>query len=205
MLQKKKNNVEHDAKNPTNDNHFYFIFYLLSLLFAVCAMFTKEFTITIPLTLVLVEYLLLRDIPTLRPGRIIRLLPFLIALLVIPAVIRLNSDNPHFNDSGQVEWLREAGLMNETAPGHGESPRLYLLTQSRVFITYLRLLVLPVNQQVDYDYPKIYSLFEPGVVVYLATIISLVIIALYCCKRKILLWPASASGGSSSSFCRNRV
>ncbi len=150
-------------------------------------MLTKEFTVTLPVMLVLAELLVLRDIPGKKSRKLLRLAPFLLALLLIPAIIRLYSANPHYNDSGQVEWLREAGVMSQTAPGHGESPRLYLLTQSRVFITYLRLLVLPVNQQVDYDYPKISSVFEPGVLIYAATFISLIMIALYCSRRKNLI------------------
>jgi hypothetical protein len=39
----------------------------------------------------------------------------------------------------------------------------YILTETRVVVTYLRLLVLPVRQNLDYDYPISHSLADPGV------------------------------------------
>jgi protein O-mannosyl-transferase len=167
-------------------SYIYCFYYFLALLFAVVAMLTKEFTITLPGALILTELLVLRGGGVKSLKKFIRLIPFLLLLLIIPALTRIYSENPHYNDSGQVEWLKEVGVINEAAPGHGESPRVYLLTQPRVFITYLRLLILPINQQVDYDYQKIFSLFDGGVIVCLAAIISLIIIALYCGKRKNL-------------------
>jgi tetratricopeptide (TPR) repeat protein len=49
----------------------------------------------------------------------------------------------------------------------------YLLTQVRVVATYLRLLVLPVNQNLDYDYPVYHSLFDPPVLAALLLHITL--------------------------------
>ncbi len=46
----------------------------------------------------------------------------------------------------------------------GVTPWHYLLTQTRVVITYLRLLVWPTGQNVDWDFPVSTSLFEPAVV-----------------------------------------
>jgi len=40
----------------------------------------------------------------------------------------------------------------------------YLITQIRVIVTYLRLLVFPMNQNLDYDYPLFDSFFAPQVV-----------------------------------------
>jgi tetratricopeptide (TPR) repeat protein len=39
----------------------------------------------------------------------------------------------------------------------------YLMTQMRVITTYIRLIFLPVNQNLDYDYPVYRSLFDPPV------------------------------------------
>ena len=38
--------------------------------------------------------------------------------------------------------------------------RHYLLTQFRVIVTYIRLLFIPLNQRLDYDYPLAKSIFE---------------------------------------------
>jgi tetratricopeptide (TPR) repeat protein len=46
-------------------------------------------------------------------------------------------------------------------PGEeGISPLEYVLTQLRVHWTYIRLLVLPINQSIDYDFPLSKTLFE---------------------------------------------
>ena len=62
--------------------------------------------------------------------------------------------------------------------GHISSMQ-YLLTQFRVMVTYIRLLFLPLNQNLDYDYPISQSLFE------LPTLISFLflIIILFFAKR----------------------
>ena len=46
----------------------------------------------------------------------------------------------------------------ETPPGI--SPWQYLFTQFRVIVTYIRLLFIPINQNLDYDYHIVKSLFE---------------------------------------------
>jgi tetratricopeptide (TPR) repeat protein len=40
----------------------------------------------------------------------------------------------------------------------------YLFTQFRVILTYIRLLFVPIHQNLDYDYPVYYSFFVPQVV-----------------------------------------
>ncbi|HDL65288.1 MAG TPA: tetratricopeptide repeat protein [Proteobacteria bacterium] len=178
-FQVKKNSFESESTSTGRFGYLSVAYYILSLLSALCAMLTKEFTITLPGALILVEVLVLRDRRVKSSKKFFRLLPFIILLLIIPALTMIYSENPHYNDSGQVEWLKEAGVIDEAAPGHGESPRVYLLTQPRVFITYLRLLVLPIKQQVDYDYPKLFSLFNPAVIFPLLVIFSFVILACF--------------------------
>ena len=55
----------------------------------------------------------------------------------------------------------------------------YLLTQFRVMVTYIRLLFLPFNQNLDYDYPISKSIFELPVVNQLFIFIAI----LYFAKR----------------------
>ena len=45
----------------------------------------------------------------------------------------------------------------------GVAKETYLLTQFRVMVTYLRLLLIPVNQNLDYDYPLFSNLLTPEV------------------------------------------
>ena len=160
--------------------------YVLSLLFCSCAMLTKEFTITLPLVLALIEFLALKDAETRKARRIAFLLPFLCAMLIIPLTVFVNSGNPRYNDSGQIEWLRESGVVETAAPGHGKSPLRYLTTQPRVIVTYLRLIILPLKQRPEYEYPMFSSFTETPVIMSLAVISAVLIGAWFLRKSHSL-------------------
>jgi len=98
---------------------------------SAAAMLTKEFTFSLPFILLLIEIL------NRPPGRFPwkRLAPFFIALLIIPTLVGLNRGNPYYNDSRDISRIR------------------YFSTQERVFLTYLRLVILPFDQRVEYDHP----------------------------------------------------
>ncbi len=168
--------------------------YLLSFLFCVCAMLTKEFAISLPAMLVLAEWLAVRDSTRSPRSKILVLLPFLLSLFLIPALVYLHRDYPCYNDSGQIEWAKQAGLFDNVAGGHGESPGTYLLTQPRVLATYLRLVVFPANQRVEYDYPKIFSPFQLRSYLSLMAALAIFIAGCAAIKRKYfrcafgLLW-----------------
>ena len=62
----------------------------------------------------------------------------------------------------------------------------YFLTEFSVIVVYLRLLVLPIDQNLDYDYPVYHSLLEPKVFVsflFLSAIISLAFYLLFVSER----------------------
>ena len=157
--------------------------YILALIFCICAMLTKEFTITIPAMLALLEFLALKSKKTKTSRRIAYLSPFLLAVTIIPLTVILNSGNPNYNDSGQVEWLRENRVVETVAPGHGKSPLRYLTTQPRVLITYLRLLVFPVNQRVEYDYPLFSSFAETPAIMSMLAIAAIMAIGWFARKN----------------------
>ena len=49
----------------------------------------------------------------------------------------------------------------------------YLMTQMRVVTTYIRLIFLPINQNLDYDYPIYHSFFTPPVFLSCAFLLSI--------------------------------
>jgi tetratricopeptide (TPR) repeat protein len=105
----------------------------------VLAMKTKENTFTLPFMLLLVE-LVFFGRPTRRGwlGLLLVLLTLCMMPLAYPGLLKM-------------------GLPRATM----EISRLdYLFTQFRVIVTYLRLLVLPIHQNLDYDYPIYHSLFQ---------------------------------------------
>jgi hypothetical protein len=61
--------------------------------------------------------------------------------------------------------------------------REYLFTQFRVIVTYLRLLLLPINQNLDYDYPVSNTFFQSAVMASFAVLLSLMCLAAYLFRR----------------------
>ncbi len=169
------------GRTLTNLSTYQLINYFLSLLFCGCAVLTKEFTVSLPVILLLLEFVVLKDSPLTTRKKLLRLLPFFSVILLLPAIVYLSRANPSYNDSGQIEWLKTAGVVDGLAEGHGKLPLEYLITQPRVFLTYLRLLFLPVRQRVEYDENAHYtfsSFLEPSVLLPLLPIAGLFILAL---------------------------
>ncbi len=137
--------------------HFW---YGLALLSTVLAMKTKEISFTLPLMLVLVEVVFFWSLARL-PWR--ALIPFLLTLLIIPL------------DRVDALFGVDVGVARETT---AISRLEYLFTQFRVIVTYLRLLMFPINQTLDYDYPTYHSLFELSVLVSFLVVGSLLSLAL---------------------------
>ncbi|MGD0281832.1 MAG: tetratricopeptide repeat protein [Dissulfurispiraceae bacterium] len=138
-----------------------FIFFAISFLSAVLAMKTKETAFTLPIIIILYEFCFFSatsprvpDSPIRRvllSPRLLYLLPILLTMLIIPAAI-LGTDRP------LSEIISD---LSERLRAQTHLPRWdYLMTQMRVITTYIRLIFLPVNQNLDYDYPVYHSLFE---------------------------------------------
>jgi tetratricopeptide (TPR) repeat protein len=150
-----------------------YLWYGAALITTVLAMKTKENTFTLPFMLLLVE-LVFFGLPSRRGW--LGLLPFFLTLPIIPLA-----------RPGDIGEGGEAGLASATA----EISRLdYLITQFRVIVTYLRLLVLPIQQNLDYDYPVYHSLFQLPVLVSFLGLLGLGGTALWLLLRKPASSPA---------------
>jgi hypothetical protein len=122
------------------------LFYALSLASAVLAMKTKENAFTLPLVIVLFEFLFLEGSAKKRARY---LLPVIVTLLIIPLSV-IDFEKPF------GEALDEATKTQDKITRYE-----YFVTQPRVIVTYLRLLVFPFNQNLDYDYPVYNSIITP--------------------------------------------
>jgi Tfp pilus assembly protein PilF len=129
------------------------LIYILSIISAVLAMKTKETAFTLPLAVVTYEFIFFKD-STMK--RLSYLLPLFLTMSIIPLTYISLTDI----DRPLEELTLSAG---ESVRAQDISRLDYLLTEFRVIVTYLRLLVLPVNQNLDYDYPVFRSFFEPQV------------------------------------------
>lgn len=119
--------------------------YVTALLFAVLAMKTKEIAFTLPVIIIMYEF-------TFLPGRMLAerlrvLVPLALTLLIIPyALLGATPDGLAITSSDSDITRHD-----------------YLLTQFRVIVTYLRLLILPLNQMIDYVFPLSKVFFTPAV------------------------------------------
>lgn len=146
------------------------LLYILSLLSSVLAMKTKETAFTLPLLIVLCEFMFFRG-KTAR--RVLYLTPLLLTMLIIPLTYMslIGMDRPPLEVMGEATRLEQM-------------PRLdYLFTEFRVIVTYLSLLVLPVGQNLDYDYPIYHSLFAPPVLLSFLFLLSLFCLGVYLFYR----------------------
>ncbi len=126
-------------------------FYLIAIISAVLAMKTKEIAFTIPITAAVYEFVFFKG----KPGkRILYLLPLFLTMFIIPLSL-IDMDKP------LQELLGEA--QSKTIVRDTISRTDYLLTEFRVLITYIRLIFMPLNQNLDYDYPIYSSFLHPSV------------------------------------------
>ena len=126
--------------------------YLLGLFTALLGMLSKEIAFTLPAALLLCEILFFdQDVKSI-PHLAKRLLPFVLVSLLIPGLLFLN----HYH------MVRECGrLALVPTMAKNISRSAYFVTQLDVNRTYLRLLVFPARQTLDYDFPFSAGFFSP--------------------------------------------
>jgi len=120
-------------------------YFVGSAVMAMLGIFTKEVVITLPLTIIIAEFFFFE-----RKKKIkwITIVPFIALLAIIPLLYhyRIRSMfSPHISEShdGDVFTFVQ-----------------YLLTQFRVLIVFVRLLIFPVGQNLDYDFISSKSILE---------------------------------------------
>lgn len=125
--------------------------YLCSLVSAVLAMKTKEIAFTLPVVILLYEFVFFAS--GLKK-KVLFLVPVLLTLAIIPVSI-MGVNRP----LGDIL----SDLSERTRVQTGISRWDYLATEMRVIITYIRLIFLPIHQNLDYRYPVYHSFFTPPV------------------------------------------
>ncbi len=122
--------------------------FILAIVLNLVAMKTKENAFTLPITLFMVEVMFFSG-PFGK--RTLYLLPFLVSLAIVPYQVFGGKDTLDVVD-GDFQF-----------PGLKMTGTVYMMTSFRVIVTYLRLLFVPVNQNLDYDYPIYDTFFDPNV------------------------------------------
>lgn len=161
------------------------LFYLAAALFALCAFFTKEISATLPVTLLLYEF---SFFGASRRKFLILGLPLAAASLLATLWLSLKSGG-----FGALLEMADAASRETDGISRGD----YLLTQLSVLVTYLRLIVFPVGQNLDYDYPLYHTLFTPRVFGSLLLLAALLYLAVELYRRS-----ARGSAGERDPWLR---
>ncbi len=132
--------------------------FCFSVGFAILGILTKEVAVTIPLMILAVEYIFFNQNSSLiksLPKKFYLPIIFLGAIFVLlfMKLVRTDFINIYFHFSG----------LSESHQGDLVTGGRYFLTQMRVFLTFLRLLIFPINQNLDYDYPLSTGIFNPPI------------------------------------------
>lgn len=147
------------------------LLYAGTLASSLLAYRTKETSFTLPVTLLLAEFLLFDD----RGWR--RLLPILpvgLLALIIPASVVLAAAP----QAGATERILSATRV-ETLVGRAD----YLRSQAVVIVEYLRLLAFPSGQSLDHDVAIQRSILEPSVLLSVALLAGLAALGAWLALR----------------------
>ncbi len=119
-------------------------FYYAAFACGAAAMLCKQNAFTLPFAMLLCDFLFFQEKSEPLSARLKRFAPFLALLALLPAIrLFAPSNGALFRETQKISHVD------------------YLLTQLSVLVTYLRLLVWPSGQNVDYDFPISASFFEP--------------------------------------------
>lgn len=136
-----------------------------SMVFVVAGMLSKEEVFTAPFILVVIDCLVMGT-PFKAASK--RAFPYFLTLFVIPVLMILISCARSDGDIGLSSALNIANSVEKPV-----TQVHYLLTQFSVVLSYLRLIVLPFDLNLDRDYPLSNSLFQTSVLVSLLLIIAI--------------------------------
>ncbi len=156
---------------------FWFYFFG-SLIFAVLALFSKEISYSLPFVVLLIEYLNQYKTGTRFWKRIIYILPFFLLAFLTFAWQRSGSISEPIRVISNTISDPPSALRNIKI-----SRQNYIFTQINVTVTYLRLLLVPVNQNAFYDFPIVKNLFQKTTIINLIFLVLLVFFAYFNRKK----------------------
>lgn len=144
--------------------------YGLALVSCAAAMECKEIAFTLPVMIAIYEGLFFTGNPK---KRLLALFPFLLTMAIIPGIL-MGLNTPLADLFSSADSVTRDPVVISRAH--------YLLTELRVMLTYLRLLVLPVNQVLDYDYHIYTSIQQLPVLLSALTLFGLIVLAFFCLR-----------------------
>lgn len=150
------------------------ILFGLAAFFTILGVMTKEVVITVPAMILACEWILFPNEDKKR---------FYIFFIVAGGLLYVFFTK--MLHMGISNFLHTS--VSESHDGDLLTPSHYFLTQMRVFLTFLRLLVLPIHQNLDYDYPASGGFFHPPLTLVGAGVLLGIIYLIIRLRRKIPL------------------
>ena len=147
-----------------------------SFVSALLAILTKENAFTLPFAIVLFEIFFLRSKRfsiNFKDSRVILIIATLLGMIII---LSLKFSFSIFNP-----------IPPSLVRAYTITPLNYLFTQFSVIVKYIQLLVLPINLNLDYDFPVSNTFFEIRTLLSFLVLLSLVILAIFSFKRYRIL------------------
>jgi len=142
----------------------------------ILGIFSKEGAAALPLLIGLWE--LFFGPEGRRGGKLVAWLPFAVLPLITIVTIGLTAsggEGGFYYSLNLQQQLPSVGLTDSTA--RLSSRWIYLITQFRVLLTYIRLILLPIRQTIYYDFPVSISIFQALPFFSLLILLSLIFMA----------------------------
>lgn len=163
-------------KARTSESHSPYPYFIGALLAFLMAIHTKENAYTIPLVLVLIEFYFIQTKSLTINIKDYRILGAIIGLagFFIYAITKFSSTvfkpiPPSIYNSFTI------------------TPSNYFFTQLSVIVKYIQLLIFPMNQNIDYDFPIANSLFQFPTLLNGLLLLSLLVLAIFLYRRNRLI------------------
>lgn len=155
-----------------NAGRLRYALYLLALVSGALGMKTKETAVMGPVMIALAEWMFLQGSGWRRAAPVA---PFLLLMLIVPLTLLAGDISANLiGQAGRVSNIAEPTL------GRMD----YAITQIAVVTTYLRLLILPIGQNLDYDYPIYHSLLEPRIILGALVLLALAGLGVWLFRRR---------------------
>ncbi len=147
----------------------------LAGILTILGILTKEVVITLPAVILAAEWVLFPKKENKKLHVVLLLAGGVLLYLLFTKLV-------------YTDWkVLLRSVPSESHDGDLLTPGSYFLTQMRVFLTFLRLLVFPINQHLDYDYPASSSLWHPPLTLIGAVVIGIVMSLVWKLRRSFPL------------------
>ncbi|MBF0518446.1 MAG: tetratricopeptide repeat protein [Nitrospirae bacterium] len=155
--------------------------YMSAIIIAMLSVKVKELAVVLPFLITLVEFTFFSG---KVKSRILCVVPF---FLILPAVFfnALGVSSISFDNQVQTQFVTAGNIQDVAIVYDVKSPLIantrmeYILTEFRVIVTYLRMLVLPLNLTLVHYYPVSRSFFDLRVILSLLFLLAIFLFGVF--------------------------